>query len=571
MTNFVSCITTADVQSSFQADADSQQLMRSLESPTVSLSDPSAFDFLGIGTQPIAAGVRVDRRTILTLDGWWRGVSLIAGSIARLPLYIYKGKRSGTNSIDEQHPAYRLLYQRPNDRQHSNYFKKCLIAHTLNHGNGYAYIERDGSGDPVRLHLLAPDRTYPILINSKLWYVTHLYTNSFGGADGAPDNKNEPISTTMMVIAPEDMLHFKGLGYDGLQGYTVFDMAAESAGRGLATGQYASRFFGNSAEPRILITLPAGQNWRPEVQQEFLRQWNMMHSGVSSAHRTALLTNGATVTPFSIDAEKSQLIEQRSFNIREIANFLNLPPHKLGDDSRTSYNSVEIENQSLVNDCYAPIMDEICRECEIKLLSERQKETYSHFVGFDATELMQPDAKTAAEADSLSVNNGLVTLDEVRAKRNQPAAPNGIGKKWRIPVNIGLIDEATGTVQGIPQKQGDMDRPAGTQKPADKKSDNPGLRAVFSDAAKRVYARLSQDCQRASAKPEKLTEWKIVAQERHCGAISEILLPSITLMEQPAERASYIANTSISLCVLACGDESKFNPQKIEELLCQVN
>ncbi len=564
--NFSTSITTADISGNIDVPASAT---RSLENPSVSLSDPSAFDFLGIGTQPIAAGVRVDRRTILTLDGWWKGVNLIAGSIARLPLYVYRGERFGTNTLDKENPAFRLLFQKPNNRNHANYWKKCMVAHVLNHGNAYSYIERDNAGSPKALHLLAPDRTYPILVDSKLWYVTHLYANSFGGAEGSPENSNKPIQTVMMVIAPEDMLHIKGLGYDGIQGYTVFDMAAETAGRALATGQYASRFFANNARPSILITLPAGQNWRPEVQQEFIRQWNMMHSGVTAAHRTALLTNGATVTPFSIDAEKSQLIEQRAFGIREIANFLGLPPHKLGDDSRTSYNSVEIENQSLVNDCYAQWMDEICRECEMKLLSERQKENYSHYIGFDATELMRPDAKTSAEADALDVNNGILTLDQVLAKRNLPAAPNGIGKKRRCPVNIGIIDDATGEVKGIPQNQGDMSRPAGTAKPADKNSKYPdAVRGVVADAAERVYARLSKDCQRAAAKPEKLAAWRMGAWQQHYAAVSDIVSPSIALLEQDeSERAGYVANTSIALCIEARGDELKFNPEKIMEIL----
>ena len=57
---------------------------RSLENPAVSLSDPSAFETLGIGARPVSSGVRVDRKQALTLDTYWRGVNLICNMIAGL-------------------------------------------------------------------------------------------------------------------------------------------------------------------------------------------------------------------------------------------------------------------------------------------------------------------------------------------------------------------------------------------------------------------------------------------------------------------------------------------------------
>ena len=557
-------ISTLDFQ-----EVPSQRMQhRSLESPTVSLNDPSAFDFLGIGTQPIAAGVRVDRRSVLTLDSWWRGVCLISGTLSRLPVIVYKGDKIGNNTPDRNHQAFRLLFQKPNDYQDSNYWKMCMFAHVLNHGNGYSYIDRDGSGRPRALALLAPDRTYPIRVDGKLLYISHVYTDIIGGPDGSPGGKNEPTPTTMMVMDPDDVIHIRGLGYDGLVGYTVFDMAAETAGHGLATRQYAARFFANNAEPRVMIELPAGQNWRPEVMQEFLREWNMMHAGVSNAHRTALLTNGAKVTPYSIDAEKSQLVEQRRFHVKEVANFLGVPPHKLGDDSRSSYNSVEAENQSMLGECYGFWIDRMCRELEMKLLTEREKESYSHFIDFDRTELMRADNKTEAEGWSLKVNNGLAFADEARASMNLPALPDGMGKQVRIPVNIGILTKEG--IQGIPQNQGDMKRPEGTPKPADKKSlsidEIPGALAVVHDASERIYTRLSKDCQRAAAKPDKFSDWKETAFEAHQPALAKILAPSVQLYGCDSALARRIANETIKTCLAACGDEAKFHANTAQEL-----
>lgn len=562
--------TTAD----FTSAPDLPRLNRSLESPTVSLSDPSAFDFLGIGSTPVAAGVRVDRRTILTMDTVWRAVMFIAGYCARTPIYIYQGDRLGNNTVAKNHFAYRLLFQQPNILQDANYWKLCMTAHCLLHGNGYSFIDRDGNGRPRQLILLAPDRTYPIRVNGRLWYISHVYTDIYGGQDGRPESQQQSGPVTTLIIDPEDMLHLKGLGYDGLVGYTAFEMMAETAGHGLATRQYSARFFSNNAEPRVMIELPAGQNWRPEVMQEFLREWNMMHAGVSNAHRTALLTNGAQLKPYSIDAEASQLVEQRAFSVREIANFFGLPPHKLGDDSRTSYNSVEAENLAVYNDCLAFWFDRWCRECETKLLLEREKESYSHYIEFDTTQLIRGDNKTEADALAVKVNNGLLTGDEARATMNRPKMPDGMGEKFRIPVNIGILTKEG--VQGVPQKQGDMQRPAGTATPADQKSKNRKARkerlaqmesassAVLRDAAERVHARLTRDCAAAAQRPETFALWQTRAQTRHWQPVARILGPAAGLAGFDPELASL---KTIERMLAAHGNTLQFTVNTVLETI----
>lgn len=518
---------------------------------------------LGIGTQPIAAGVRVDRRSILTLDAWWRGVFLISGTISRLPIYIYKGTRQGNNTTDTRHNAFRLLYQMPNAMQDANYWKMCMTAHVLNHGNGYSFIDRDGNGRPRNLALLAPDRTYPIRANGKLWYISHVYTDILGGPDGSTTNKNEPTPTTMMIISPEDIIHIKGLGYDGLVGYTVFDMAAETAGQALATRQYAARFFSNNAEPRVMIELPAGQNWRPEVMQEFLREWNTMHAGVSNAHRTALLTNGAKISPYSIDAEKSQLIEQRRFSVREIANWLNLPANKLGDDSRTSYNSSEIEQLSFMNECLAFWIDRWCRELEMKLLLEKEKQAYSHFIDFDTTMLTRGDNKTEAEAWSLKVNNGLAKLDEARAAMNLPAVEKGAGQHFRIPVNITVMNDEGMPMVNDPVNQGDMKRPEGTKTPADKNS----ISLVLHDAAERAWTRLTKDAERAAKNPEKYSKWVHDAFDTHQIPVTKIIEPSARFVGLDSDSIADISNQIIQACLDAHGRNGLFTIDTILELI----
>lgn len=564
---------------------------RSLESPTVSLSDPSAFDFLGIGTQPIAAGVRVDRRTVMTLDVWYRAVDLVSDYIARCPMMVRRWTAADNSEPDIQHPAFRLLFQKANKfaRMGARYWRKCMQAHASNHGNGYSWIDRDKFGSPQALVLLAPDRTYPIRVQGKTWYVSHVASDTSGGQDGSPENTNQPVATFMKIFSPDDVFHIRGMGFDGMQGYTTYDLAAETAGHALATRQYGARYFANNGEPRVLIEIPQGQIWTVADKQEFIREWNTMHAGVSNAHRTALLTNGAKANPFQSNAQSSQLVENRKMSPREIANFHKLPPHKLGDESRTSYNSLELEEYAILNDCLEPWMSVWTEEAGQKLLTEEEQNKYSHFCDFDRNALIHTTLVQKSTADATAVNNGLRTVDEVRGRDGFPAYPDGIGKVVRVPVNIAVMHAAgkkpAVEVSGIPQKQGDMPAPSGTPKPADKKSvqesevrsqepalsppfDCAPVNAIMRAAAERIYNRLTRAMQDAARKPDKFADWLRGAAQQHSETVAAIvaapLMLRVAAIGSGAEKGA-CAGRIISAWLDSHGSPEKFTVATIEE------
>jgi len=70
---------------------------------------------------------------------------------------------------------------------------------------------------------------------------------------------------------------------------------------------------------------------------------------------------------------------------------LKLPPHKLGDSSRTAYNSLEQENQSYLDEALDGWFVTWESECFIKLLTEDQKRTDSHVVEFVREALLRAD------------------------------------------------------------------------------------------------------------------------------------------------------------------------------------
>jgi hypothetical protein len=122
-----------------------------------------------------------------------------------------------------------------------------------------------------------------------------------------------------------------------------------------------------------------------------------MHTGLDNAHRVAVLTHGLKANVISFSPEDSQLIQSMMATNRDVANFLNLPPHKLGDPSRIAFNSLEQENRSYLSESLDPHLCGIEEESDSKLLTEEEQENESHSIEFLREAMIQLDIRTKYE------------------------------------------------------------------------------------------------------------------------------------------------------------------------------
>jgi HK97 family phage portal protein len=445
---------------------------RSLENPKTPLSGPEAFDEDGGSLSVIGLGrsvtkVKVNRNTVMTYSAVWRATNLISQSVAKINLFVLRNVPPRGTERDRKHPGFLLLRRKPNEYMNSVTFKQVLTAHVLLHGNGYAWIKRDGAGRPVAMYPLDPERTWPVRINKVLSYVTE--------QDGE-----------IIRMNADDVLHLKGLGYDGLVGYSFIQYGAESAGLGLAARHHSAQFFGKGARPGMVLEYP--QTMNKAAKDNLLRSWDSMYSGPANAHKTALLENGVIAKTVGVNAKDSQLIESRQFEIREIANFTGLPPHKLGDNSKSSYNSLEQENQAYLDDCLDWYLVLWETEAADKLLSEDEKDNDTHTVQFERAALLRVDYKSQTDSLVQEVNNGLLLIDEARAIRNRPPYPDGIGSKPMRPVNIAPLEAATVADDPAP--------------PLADESDTDGMSDDTGRAVRKVLSRIGEKALRASLAPD---------------------------------------------------------------------
>lgn len=494
---------------------------RSLENPSTPIDE---YEWNGLPYELASAGVKMSRDVAYQFHAIYRAVNLISSLSAKLPLEI-KRVLEGGKELDARHPAFNLLRHRPGPYMNAFTLRKTAESHRNIVGNAYILVRRLGSGQPYELELLDPDNTWPVRVNGKLVYTTR-------------------VNTAMFVIDAPDVIHLKGLGFNGLVGYPVTHLARDSFGGAIAGTEYANRFFRNNAVPSAVLEVPGAMP--PDAQSQFIQLWKQIHGGTDRQHGIGIITNGGKLSQLSINAKDAQLLEQRKFSIIEIANWFDLPPHKLGDDSRTAYNSIEAENQSVLDDCLDWRLVDWEQECWDKLLTEQQKKSGSHTVEADRKQLLRANLQARAEYYAKALAGApWMTIDQVRVEEGYNELEGELGDEIIFPANFQTQQEAPATAetQGEPGPETEPDEPAKTDETRTHVIETQKLFPLVSRTCTHLADRIGNHAKRKAKEPRVFSDWVNVMREQN----ADTLLEEFTICVDACEAAGCVCPSPADL------------------------
>lgn len=394
------------------------------ENPAVPL-DPDFWEEMGWMGSRSDAGVRMNHQQAIGHPPIWRAITLLARGIAKMPLNVVQiGANDDDAEIDYDHPAQYLLSAKPNDNMRAYTWKSSMMYHALLRGNGYSGIVRRG-GDPIALILLDPTKTEPFWLGDSLWYKTE-----------AKGEKRK--------LAAADVVHFKGVSWDGIVGHDILSVMANALGMGPAARKFMSKLLSRGSTAGGLLQLP--RELSAEARKKRQEEFDKYQSGLDNAFKTLALEDGSKWVRTMITPQEAMIFEILGFDAKLVGNVFGIPAHKLGDDGRTGYASLEQENKAFLEDSLDPWAIEVETECTDKLCTEEEKKKRSHEVRMDRKALEMGDLQSESTAYTALVNGGLMLADEARSRLNLPPLPNGEGKKLRVPVNL-AVDGAAATNQ----------------------------------------------------------------------------------------------------------------------------
>ena len=363
---------------------------------------------LGLSTP---SGVKLTRRKAYSVSSWYRAINLLSGTVAKTPIDCFD-LEAGDNRIDGSHAVSRLFggHGQPNAETLRVHFLQTLTAHAIGHGGGFGYIYRDKRGEADEVLQLRPDRTYPVRENGRLLYIT-----TIGGELG--DGRAEVVK-----MLPENVLHIHGLGFDGLEGYSLMRMASRALGASVAKEEFASRYFKNGLTPSVGIKV--AKKLSPKAYKALERSWTKLRTGLENSHKAVILEEGAEVVPFSHSAVESQLVEAQARDPLLVSNFTGVPPYLLGVPGYNSNASLEVSSQDFLDFAADPWFIPWEQELAAKFLKEREKERYLRTVLFRRSALIRVDhAKRMAGNRTALGGHPYKEVNEVRREEGLQARP----------------------------------------------------------------------------------------------------------------------------------------------------
>ena len=232
------------------------------------------------------SGKSVTARSAIQLSTVYACVRVIAETVASLPLNVFEATdKGGVKALE--HPLQRLLHDEPNPEMTSFVWRETMLSHLLLWGNSYCQILRTGRNGIVGLYPLLPDHME--VDRDSRGKLTYTYTTSEG---------------RMVRLAPTDVLHIPGLGFDGVMGYSPIALEKSAVGLSIAAEEYGSKFFGNGAMPSGVLTHPNTVKDPKRLRES----WNAAYGGSANSGKVAILEESMTFTPISIPNDAAQFL-----------------------------------------------------------------------------------------------------------------------------------------------------------------------------------------------------------------------------------------------------------------------
>lgn len=355
---------------------------------------------------------------VLGLAAAWACVNLLAGTIASLPLMVYRTDRQGRRTVASDHTLYRVLHDSPNADQTALDFWEFICASLELHGNAYCEIVRASDGRVIALSPpMSPEAlTVKRASNGDLEY---------NWTDGSRTRRETQAT----------VLHIRGFGGSPLGGLSTLSFGRLAFGMARSINRAAAATFKNGSRPTGVLTKEGTpfQGDQRKVAEELLQQ---KYAGAMNAGVPMLLDNGLKWQSISINPDDAQMLESRAFSVEEICRFFGVPPHMVGHTQNATSWGTGLEQQTLGFQKFTlrRRLKRIEQALEKQLLTPKDRAD-GLTIEFNLEGLLRADSAARATFYQAALGDtqkpGWMVRNEVRALENLPSIEG-----WDDPITL---------------------------------------------------------------------------------------------------------------------------------------
>ena len=367
--------------------------------------------------QPLvsSAGVAINEQTALSIGAYYAAVKLYADTVASLPWDTYI-RIDGTRRPYRPSPNWLTTPQPGNPNFTGFDLKHRMVSALLTDGNCFVLFIRGRNGDIVEMRVLDPKR---VEIRER---------------DGIPYYIVTAQDNVAVELTADAILHIPLFATGSqLRAPSPVEQHRTTLGLASATQLYSAKFYEQGASPSAVIKIPGEltQDQADSLRNSFSRR----HEGIEKMHKIAVLTGGADFQQMSMKISDMQLVETLHWGVESIARLMGVPLHLLQyPGGNTSYNSVEIVSIEWLRLGLGPLVARL--EAGLQRLVPGADQT---FIKFTLDGLLRPTTKERYDAYQVALNNGILSLNEIRRLEDRADVPGGDAHYKAL--NIGVVGQ----------------------------------------------------------------------------------------------------------------------------------
>ena len=286
-----------------------------------------------------------------------------------------------------------------------------MMGHLVLRGNAFAIIDSNTLGEVTALHPVHPDLVSIEMLGNTNWRY-----------------RVKNIDGTDSVYTRGDIFHIKGLSKNIVMGFNPIEEARKMLSIGISAQDYGIRYFENDASPSGGY-LEHPTNFKDkEARDKFREGWQSQQGGRNKG-KAAILEYGIKFHHgIAVKNTDAQFLETQQYTKSGIAALFGVPPHKVGDLSRSTNNNIEHQGIEFSVDSVTPLAD--CWENAITYCF-LDEEDHDLVVNFSTIGLLRGDTAARSEYINTRIMNGSMTRNEARLMEGENPMP-GLDEPLRM-------------------------------------------------------------------------------------------------------------------------------------------
>lgn len=361
---------------------------------TVSTSD-SADDVL---LQALLGSSEISKEKVKQIPEVNACIDLIAGTVATMPLKLYRQNTDGVEEVKED-IRVDLLNNNTKDTLTAKQFWKAIIEDYYLSKGGYAYLNMPGT-KLKSIHYVEAEKVQVIKNEHPIFkdYDIYVHDRKYFPFDFLKILRKTKDGSSSMSVIEENSLIF-GVAYETL----VFEQNLVKKG-------------GNKKG-----FLKSAKKITTDVMDKLKEGFRKLYS--NNSENVIVLNEGIDFTEASNTSVEMQLNENKESNAKSIAGVFQIPY------SMISGKGTKEDKENFIKFCIMPLLSDI--ECSLDRDLLREKEKSNMYFAFDTKELTRGNIEERYRAYEIGLRNNFLQVDEVRDKEDMEP----LGIEW---IRIGL-------------------------------------------------------------------------------------------------------------------------------------